>query len=184
MYYAPQGYEYNQQYAQIAPHAEDAETKRRRSSKGNWAEEEDGILKQAYDQYPKQWAKIATFLPGRSNQQCKQRWNYVLNTDIKSGPWTKEEDVLLQHGFQQYGKQWAKISEMIPGRTNIQCRNRYKDVLDPTIKSVPWAHEEDVALCQAVKECGSQWSRISLMIHGRTALQCRDRYVRKFSRKN
>ncbi len=151
--------------------------------KNSWTPEEDKLLLSGYKMHPKQWAKIATMIPGRTNHQVKQRWNYVLNSDIRNGPWSSEEDQLLLQGFEQFGKQWAKICELIPGRTNIQCRNRWKDVLDPSIRNDPWSQEEEMILEDAYSQFGNRWAKIALMLPGRTGLQCRDRYTRRCSDK-
>lgn len=149
--------------------------------KHNWTAEEDAMLMKAYAMFPKQWAKIASLIPGRTNQQVKQRWSYVLDDNIKNGSWSAEEDQLLNEGYERFGKQWAKIAQTIPGRTNIQCRNRWKDVLDPSIRNTPWSEAEDMVLQQGFLQFGSKWSKIATLLPGRTGLQCRDRFLRKSS---
>lgn len=149
--------------------------------KSAWTQQEDQILLAAYDSFPRQWAKIATLIQGRTNHQVKQRWSYVLNSDIRNGQWTSEEDSALVIGYHQHGNQWAKIALSILGRTNIQCRNRWKDVLDPQIRNGPWSEFEDEILAQGFVECGPKWAKIAVRIPGRTGLQCRDRFQRKNS---
>ena len=148
-----------------------------------WSQEEDAILLHGHRLYPKQWARIASMIPGRSNQQVKQRWTYVLNSDIKNGPWDADEDRMLRVGFARFDKQWAKIAETIPGRTNIQCRNRWKDVLDPNISNHAWSTEDDARLELGFVKFGSRWSKIADTIPGRTGLQCRDRFLRRHDKK-
>ena len=51
----------------------------------------DEELRKAVLQYKsKNWKKIATAMPGRSDVQCLHRWQKVLNPDLVKGPWTKE----------------------------------------------------------------------------------------------
>lgn len=147
--------------------------------KSMWTAQEDEMLIKAYTMFPKQWVKISSMLPGRTNQQVKQRWSYVLNKDIKNGSWSEEEDRLLAEGYSIFGKQWAKIAQHIPGRTNIQCRNRWKDVLDPSIRTAPWSFEEDEILLRGYSQLGNRWTKIASLIPGRTGLQCRDRFLRR-----
>lgn len=53
---------------------------------------------------------------------------------IFSSVWTTEEDEKLKSGVQQIGtKNWTKVADFIPGKTNKQCRERYTNHLDPTI---------------------------------------------------
>lgn len=38
----------------------------------------------------KNWKKIASYFPNKSEVQCLHRWQKVLNPDLYKGPWTKE----------------------------------------------------------------------------------------------
>ncbi|KAH0791422.1 myb-like DNA-binding domain containing protein [Histomonas meleagridis] len=42
---------------------------------GEWTPEEDRILFEMFLYYPRQWKKIATFLPGRTNQAVRNRYD-------------------------------------------------------------------------------------------------------------
>lgn len=42
------------------------------------------------------WAKIASFLPNRTDVQCQQRWQKVVNPNLVKGPWTKEVNIVEQ----------------------------------------------------------------------------------------
>ncbi|KAJ1936535.1 hypothetical protein EC988_008169 [Linderina pennispora] len=41
--------------------------------------------------------------------------------------WQPEEDELLKKAVEKWGdeRQWVKVSKMVPGRTNLQCRQRW-----------------------------------------------------------
>lgn len=39
------------------------------------------------------------------------------------------------------GKNWKKISEYIPGRTDVQCLHRWQKVLNPELVKGPWTKE-------------------------------------------
>jgi hypothetical protein len=42
------------------------------------------------------------------------------------GHWTKEEDLMLADAVRKYGgKNWKKIAESLPGRTDVQCLHRW-----------------------------------------------------------
>eukprot|EP00158_Paraphelidium_tribonemae_P005397 Partr_v1_DN27317_c0_g1_i2_m46539 putative Small nuclear RNA activating complex, polypeptide 4, 190kDa len=152
---------------------------RKSAIKSPWTKEEDQLLLKGFEMYPRQWAKISCMIPGRTNQQVKQRYSYVLNENIVNGPWSEFEDSLLIEGVRIHGNLWAKVAQLIPGRTNIQCRNRWKDVLDPSIRSDPWTEQEDETLRRGFSEYGNKWTKISSLLPGRTGLQCRDRFLRK-----
>lgn len=67
------------------------------------------------------------------------------NTPMKStsrGNWTAEEDELLRNAVQQYGgRNWKKISDQIPDRTDVQCLHRWQKVLRPGLVKGPWTPE-------------------------------------------
>jgi hypothetical protein len=67
------------------------------------------------------------------------------NTPMKStsrGNWTAEEDDLLRSAVQQYGgRNWKKISDQIPERTDVQCLHRWQKVLRPGLVKGPWTPE-------------------------------------------
>jgi hypothetical protein len=49
-----------------------------------------------------------------------------------SRSWKGEEDTKLTEAVKKHGKDcWVTVAAMVPGRTNIQCRNRCVDSLDP-----------------------------------------------------
>lgn len=65
-----------------------------------WTPEEDAALRAAVVEFKeRQWKKIAARVPGRTHQQCLQRWRKVLRPDasnnVRKGKWTEEEDRTL-----------------------------------------------------------------------------------------
>jgi len=55
------------------------------------------------------------------------------------GNWTAEEDELLRVAVHQYGgRNWKKISDQIPDRTDVQCLHRWQKVLRPGLVKGPW----------------------------------------------
>jgi hypothetical protein len=106
-----------------------------------WTEDEDLKLKGAVPtQGGKHWETIAALVPGRTKIQCQKRWKDVLDPRIDrangcTGKWTEDEDIKLKDAVQiitqtQGGKDWVATAALVPGRTKIQCRNRWKK-LDP-----------------------------------------------------
>ena len=41
------------------------------------------------------------------------------------------------------GKNWKKIAQDLPGRTDVQCLHRWQKVLRPGLVKGPWTEEED-----------------------------------------
>lgn len=44
---------------------------------------------------------------------------------FRRGTWTDEEFKMLELGIEKFGTSWVKISELVPGRTQRQCRARW-----------------------------------------------------------
>ena len=65
-------------------------------------------------------------LPGRSCAAISWRWENHLRPGIqKGGPWTLDEDLELCRLQSQLGNKWSMISQMMPGRTQNDVKNRF-----------------------------------------------------------
>lgn len=94
------------------------------------------------------------------------------------GKWTLEEDETLRRAVSQHkGKNWKKIAEHVPDRTDVQCLHRWQKVLNPDLVKGPWTKEEDDLVLQLVKKHGpKKWSLIASHLRGRIGKQCRERW--------
>ena len=36
------------------------------------------------------------------------------------------------------GRKWSLVAQHVTGRSDVQCRERYMNVLDPSLKADPW----------------------------------------------
>ncbi len=56
---------------------------------------------------------------------------------IKGGVWKNTEDEILKAAVMKYGKnQWARISSLLVRKSAKQCKARWYEWLDPSIKKV------------------------------------------------
>jgi len=72
-------------------------------------------------------------------------------------------------------QQWARISSLLVRKTPKQCKARWYEWLDPSIKKVEWSKTEDEKLLHLAKLMPTQWRTIAPIV-GRTATQCLERY--------
>ncbi|KAF9052796.1 pre-mRNA splicing factor component-domain-containing protein [Panaeolus papilionaceus] len=95
---------------------------------------------------------------------------------IKGGVWKNTEDEVLKAAIAKYGKnQWARISSLLVRKTPKQCKARWYEWLDPSIKKTEWSKTEDEKLLHLAKLMPTQWRSIAPIV-GRTATQCLERY--------
>merc|ERR1711871_1693051 len=95
---------------------------------------------------------------------------------IKGGVWKNTEDKILKAAVMKYGKnQWARISSLLVRKSAKQCKARWYEWLDPSIKKTEWTREEEEKLLHLAKILPTQWRTIAPII-GRTAAQCLEHY--------
>ena len=92
--------------------------------------------------------------------------------------WTEEEDAILSEAVKQHkGRNWKKIAESLPGRTDVQCLHRWQKVLNPELVKGPWSDVEDDIVLKLVSENGAhKWTTIAEHLPGRMGKQCRERW--------
>ncbi|XP_031490897.1 uncharacterized protein LOC116257982 isoform X2 [Nymphaea colorata] len=147
--------------------------------RGDWTEEEDVQLRAAVEACGENdWQLVASHLEGRTGVQCSNRWRKCLHpSKERFGRWTVEEDKRLKIAVTLFGPgAWKKICGFIPGRTQVQCRERWIHSLDPSLRLDVWTEEEDMKLKAAIAECGKKWAKVAARIPGRTNGQCRRRW--------
>ena len=140
-----------------------------------WNEKEDTILRRAILYYgPKNWQQISYCLDGRNNSQCFHRWMKGINPKIRRDKWSFVEDLTLGIALNKIyqKKKWSKIANHLLGRTDIQCRERWCNILDPTLEDVEWTNEEDLKLLNLYRKHGNKWSLIAKNYGNRTDNTC------------
>ncbi|KAH8066511.1 RNA polymerase II transcription regulator recruiting protein [Aureococcus anophagefferens] len=97
---------------------------------------------------------------------------------IKGGVWKNTEDEILKAAVMKYGKnQWARVASLLNRKSAKQCKARWYEWLDPSIKKTEWTRDEEEKLLHLAKLYPCQWRTVAPLV-GRTAAQCMERYER------
>jgi pre-mRNA-splicing factor CDC5/CEF1 len=95
---------------------------------------------------------------------------------IKGGVWKNSEDEILKAAVMKYGKQqWARVASLLNRKSAKQCKARWHEWLDPSVRKVEWSRAEEEKLLHLAKLMPAQWKTIGPLV-GRTATQCQEQY--------
>lgn len=95
---------------------------------------------------------------------------------IKGGVWKNSEDEILKAAVMKYGKQqWARVASLLNRKSAKQCKARWHEWLDPSVKKVEWSRAEEEKLLHLAKLLPAQWKTIGPLV-GRTASQAQEHY--------
>jgi len=95
---------------------------------------------------------------------------------IKGGVWKNSEDEILKAAVMKYGKQqWSRVASLLNRKSAKQCKARWFEWLDPSVKKIDWSREEEEKLLHLAKLMPAQWRTIAPVV-GRTAAQCQEKY--------
>jgi len=145
---------------------------------GRWTKEEDDKLRVCIqDIGVRDFGRIAERMGnGRTEAQCHHRWRKVLEPGLVKGPWTKHEDEMIRKCIDEGVMKWSEIAERIPGRIGKQCRERWFNHLDPSLKKGGWAEAEDALLVEAQAKWGNSWTKIARLLPGRSENAVKNRW--------
>lgn len=97
---------------------------------------------------------------------------------IKGGVWKNTEDEILKAAVMKYGKNgWSRVASLLNRKSARQCKARWYEWLDPSIKKTEWNKDEEEKLLHLAKLMPNQWRTIAPIV-GRTAAQCMEHYER------
>ena len=103
---------------------------KRKTGPKAWTKEEDALLLSIVQsmRIPMKWSLVAQNLPERTGKQCRERYVNHLNPRLKVTDWSPTEDATIFHLYNTIGSHWAKMSKIIPGRTDNGIKNRFHNL--------------------------------------------------------
>jgi len=97
----------------------------KKTPRNYWTSLEDEKLLELLKQHGPKWSLIGEIIGSKSCKQVRDRYLNFLRPSINNSPFTIEEDILLISLYEKFGRKWKIIGDHMPGRTEVQVKNRY-----------------------------------------------------------
>mmetsp|Transcript_6479 Transcript_6479/g.8780 ORF Transcript_6479/g.8780 Transcript_6479/m.8780 type:complete len:443 (+) Transcript_6479:213-1541(+) len=92
--------------------------------------------------------------------------------------WTEHEDEHLRSLVGRLGhRNWTLIASKLSTKIGKQCRRRWQNHLNTTIKTHVWTAEEDKILIEGHHRLGNKWTEIARLVTGRTDNAVKNRFT-------
>lgn len=118
--------------------------------KETWTIDEDQVLISTHKEVGNKWAKIASRLPGRTENAVKTRFKAIIRAYLRS--WSASEDAKLLALQKELGCNWGQISKSFPKRTKNAVKIRYRNLQGGTTEKPPAPGAPEQALSVLAKD--------------------------------
>ena len=96
---------------------------------GAWNDIEDDLIRMLRRDQCMAFAEIAKQIPGRRVESIRDRYQQVLDPDLRKDQWTNAEKALLFELVNHQGHKWKAIVSHFPGRSEASCKNTWFNAL-------------------------------------------------------
>jgi hypothetical protein len=87
----------------------------------------------------------------------------------RSRSWTCEEDETVRQLVRQHGlRKWAMIAGVLQSKTQKQVYARWRDYLQPSLRTDPWTKEEQKRMLELHAQMGNVWAELAKLLPGRS----------------
>ncbi|RMZ53129.1 hypothetical protein APUTEX25_005118, partial [Auxenochlorella protothecoides] len=150
---------------------------------GELSPDQLSLLARLMQRHGPRWKMLAEKMgPGWDRQSLMHAWRRHTQRGSlgggtatpRRGKWTASEDDALQRAIALHGKTWVAVARLVPGRSDVQCRERWMNVLNPDVTSTaPFTAEPNGRV---------KWAAIAALLPGRTDKAVAMRHARLLKR--
>eukprot|EP00322_Chrysochromulina_rotalis_P013396 CAMPEP_0115853790 /NCGR_PEP_ID=MMETSP0287-20121206/13686_1 /TAXON_ID=412157 /ORGANISM="Chrysochromulina rotalis, Strain UIO044" /LENGTH=751 /DNA_ID=CAMNT_0003307879 /DNA_START=82 /DNA_END=2337 /DNA_ORIENTATION=+ len=166
-----------------------AKPARNGAERKEWTEAEDSIIKASVVEHGCRWRKIASRLPGRSDDAVRNRWNRLREMrEVDSSPSSADAADGGSGAFvgPAAGVAGAVGAAAVPAAggeaaaapTQSKLSKVDRPEKEPKPERISWTKAEDETILRSVAELGHKWNRIAERLPGRTDHAIRNRFHR------
>lgn len=114
------------------------EDDKKKSARQMFTPEEDKQLIELVKEFgDRNWRMISKKMEKRTTRQCRERYRNYLSPNLTNGPWTAEEDLLLEQKYVELGPKWAAIAQFFKNRSDVNIKNRWASNRHKAMRMTP-----------------------------------------------
>ncbi len=104
-------------------------------------EEDKRLIELVNEHGESNWVLIASLMENRTVRQCRERWKHYLSVSgTGNKPFSPEEDEVILKKVEELGHKWTKIAAFLPGRSDLNIKNRWFNFIRRHCNSIGLRH--------------------------------------------